>query len=353
MKMKKYSILLGAALGMLALASCQKEIETIVPEDNANKHIPFELKASVPETKTAYADWVMTWEDSDIIYAVTEDSEWGIAYSSDNDGESIADFAYSNDAFSTEKTISDGEHTFHFLYTANESQRSYHRAASTSFSLASSQEEDASSPTAKLKVNDVLAGKVTTTTPTTFANVSMEHVFTLMKVTLKNKTGKTITVNQFKITVSDATIAGIFNVHYDKTIPYVDLKQSGKDNIAVDITNGTIAANGELPVYFVMAPLENYSGEIAFAVSDSEGNTYSKKNSVEGVTFNPGEYNTASYSLKNADPVECVELDWTYPSEGAATSAGINAVSGVITSGLGSDYASSNSPYCIKNLFYA
>ena len=348
--MKKYSTLMGAALGLFALASCQKEVDVVVPDNDTVKHIPFELNADVPQTKTAIdaETWEMDWEDGDVIYAVTTDAEWGKAYGEDNPGSTIADFTYSGGKFATESTISDGEHTFFFLYTANESQRSYHRGAATSFSLASSQNEDASNPTAALKVNDVLAGKVTATTPTTFANVSMEHIFTLMKVTLKNKTGEAITINKFEIKAAGANIAGIFNVKYDKDVPYVDLKQSGKDNITVEITNGALAANGELPVYFVMAPLDDYSGDITFTVSDTEGNTYTKKNTVSGVTFNSGEYNTASYSLKNADPIECVELDWTYPTEGAATSAGINAIPGVTTNGLGSDYATNNSPYCIK-----
>lgn len=348
--MKKYSIILGVTFGLFALASCQKEVDVNIPDTDVVKHIPFELNADIPQTRTTIdaETWEMDWENGDILYAVTEDEEWGVAYASDKDGETIADFTFANGKFSTQKTISDGEHTFHFLYTANESQKSYHRGAATSFSLASSQNEDAANPTAALKVNDVLAGKVTATTPTTFANVSMEHIFTLMKITLKNKTGEAITVNKFEITAAGANIAGIFNVKYDKDVPYVDLKQSEKDNIAVEIANGSIAANGELPVYFVMAPLSNYSGDITFSVSDTEGNTYTKKNTVAGVSFNPGEYNTASYSLKNADPIECVELDWTYPTEGAATSAGIIAVPGVTADGLGTDYGTSNSPYCIK-----
>lgn len=349
--MKKYSILLGVALSLFALASCQKEVDINVSDTDVVKHVPFELNADIPQTRTTIDSetWEMDWENGDILYAVTDDEEWGVAYSSDNDGETIADFTYANGKFSTQKTISDGEHTFHFLYTANVSQRSYHRGKATSFSLASSQNEDASNPTIALKMNDVLAGKVKATTPTTFANVSMEHIFTLMKVTLKNKTGEAISVNKFEIKAEGAEIAGIFNVKFDKDVPYVDLKQSGKDNIAVEITNGSIAVNGDLPVFFVMAPLSNYSGDITFTVSDTDGNTYTKKNTVADVSFNPGEYNTATYSLKNADPIECVELDWTYPTgDDAATSAGINAIPGVTTNGLGSDYAAGNSPYCIK-----
>ena len=184
--MKKYSILLGAALGIFTLASCQKEADVVVPSNDAVKHIPFELNAGVPQLKTTIdaETWKMDWEDGDVIYAVTTDEEWGVAYTSDKEGATIADFTYSGGKFETTNEISDGNHTFNFLYTAG-GQRSYHRGASTSFSLASTQSEDASNPTAALKANDVLAGQVTAKTPTTFANVSMSHLFTLMKVTLK------------------------------------------------------------------------------------------------------------------------------------------------------------------------
>ena len=161
--MKKYSIILGVAFSLFALASCQKEVDVNIPDTDVVKHVPFELSADISKTRTTIdpETWEMDWENGDILYAVTEDEEWGAAYKDDNPGETIADFTYSGGKFSTQKTITDGEHVFHFLYTANESQRSYHRGAATSFSLASTQSEDASNPTVALKMNDVLAGKVT------------------------------------------------------------------------------------------------------------------------------------------------------------------------------------------------
>lgn len=59
---------------------------------------------------------------------------------------------------------------------------------------------------------------------------------------------------------------------------------------------------------------------------------------------------TVAYRITVVDPsaVDHVTLDWIYPTEGAATSAGISAIPGVTASGLGSDYASNHSPYCIK-----
>ncbi|MBR5678737.1 MAG: hypothetical protein IKX20_11490 [Paludibacteraceae bacterium] len=309
--MKKYSILLGATFCLFALASCQKEkeVEINTPDDNVSKHVPFALKAQVPETRTTIdaETWEMAWEDGDILYAVTTDEEWGAAWVSDEETnlETIAEFTYSNSDFSTEQIITDGEHTFHFLYTANTKQKTWHRGAGSSITLQGTQNEDALDPTSALKINDALAGRVTATTPTTFVNVPMNHLFTLMKVTLKNKTGASITVNSFEISATNADLAGNFAITFGDT-PSVAIKsgQTGINKIVVNITNGTIANNGDLPVYFVMAPLSSYSGEIKFKVTDSDGKTYTKTNSVSNVTFTAGQYNTANYTLKAADAPE-------------------------------------------------
>ena len=202
--MKKYSILLSATLAILALASCQKEQEIVNEEtpnveviDNTLTSVPFVLRADIPsvnpeepsdpETKTTLntSTWAVDWESTDVIYAVTTDEAWGEAYPKAAD-ETIAEFAYDSEkgTFSTDMAIADGSHTFNFLYTAGQ-QKSFHRGASTTFSLAGTQTFDASAPTASLKLYDALAAQVTATTPTTFADVDMSHLFTLMKVTLK------------------------------------------------------------------------------------------------------------------------------------------------------------------------
>ena len=101
--MRKYFILLGATLGLFALASCQKEIDIQAPEKNANKHIPFALNAEIVETRTTLdaSSWQMAWENGDVLYAVTKDGLWGKPYSEDNEGSSIAEFTFSNGSFAT------------------------------------------------------------------------------------------------------------------------------------------------------------------------------------------------------------------------------------------------------------
>lgn len=363
--MKKYSILLSATLAILALASCQKEQEIVNEEtpnveviDNTPTSVPFVLRADIPsvnsedptdpETKTTLntSTWAVDWESTDVIYAVTTDEAWGEAYPKAAD-ETIAEFVYDSEkgTFSTDMAIADGRHTFNFLYTASQ-QKSYHRGASTTFSLAGTQTFDASAPTASLKLYDALAAQVTATTPTTFADVYMSHLFTLMKVTLKNKTGASVNISKFEVEIPGENLYGIFDVTFGTT-PSAAYSKNGGDKITINISNGTVASGASLDVYFVMGAVSGYTGEVTFTVTDSASNTYTKTNTISGtgVTFAAGTYNTASYTLKTADPIECVTLDWDYAG---GTASDLNAVPGVTTSGLGSDYAESHAPNRVK-----
>ncbi len=305
--MKKYSILLSAAFCIFALASCQVEIfnEMSVAQTGS---IPFELKANIDNpsgiTKTTLntGTWAVNWENTDVIYAVTTDEAWGEAYPVAAD-ETVAEFAYDNEkgTFSTTMAIADGKHTFNFLYTAGQ-QKSYHRGGSTTFQLAGTQTFDASNPTANLKTYDALAAQVAATTPTAFADVDMSHLFTLMKVTLKNRSGDSMTINKFDIEIPGENLYGIFNVNFAST-PTVSYNTNGGNKITVNISNGTVANDADLDVFFVMGPVSGYTGDVTFKVMDSKGNTYTKKNTISGpgVTFAAGTYNTASYSLTDAD----------------------------------------------------
>lgn len=311
-EMKKFFILLSAALVSFALVSCQKEVavdiddEIVVNEPTGS--VPFVLSASVAEpkspTKTSLntSSWAVDWEDGDIIYAVTADKLWGQDYNDDKTAESIAEFVYdeAEGKFTTAKTIADGEHTFNFLYS-NGSQKSYHRGGSTSFSLATNQAFDVNNPTANLKVYDALAAQLTETTPATLAGITMDHLFTLMKVTIKNKTGASLTATKFEMTVDEGSyLYGVFNVTFGAS-PSVKYSKNGSNTIAVDITNGTIANTETIDVYFVMAPLTSYTGNITFKVTDSEDKIYSRTNTISSaISFAAGTYNTATHTLKTA-----------------------------------------------------
>lgn len=302
MKMKKIFLLISMAAAV-SFAGCQKnEIDGV---DNANKEGSiFELVANIcnDATKTTLDGRTVEWETGDIIYMVTEDEEWGAAYSSENNNlTTIAEFVYADGKFATESRISEGEHTFYAMYSRAD-QKTWHRGAGSSHSLLATQSQDCSAPTAHIKENDALVGTFTATTPMTAATVNMNHIYTMMQVDVRNNTGAEIEVTKFEMTAAEAALAGVFNI--DFTTSTVSPKQNTSSAVTVKVTGGTVANNASLPVYFVMAPLTNYSGKVTFKVTDAKGNTYTKDVILSNVTFEAGKYNTTPYAISAADEVE-------------------------------------------------
>ena len=305
--MKKYFILLSAAFVSIALASCQKETnkpEGPVVEPKVEEGvIPFELNASIDQTKTTLntSTYALSWEDSDVLYAVTTDAAWGDGTSSsDASGDNIATFTYSDGKFTTDKVIAAGAHTFNFIYEGS-NQKKYHRATGTTHQLSATQAVDAENPAQNLKANDALVGQITKTIPASLTDITMSHIYTLMKVTLKNKLGAAVTATKFEIQIEGENIAGIFDVAFDT--PGAAFKTGGSDKITVNITNGVIADDGTIDVYFVMAPVTSFTGDVTFTVTDSNENIYTRTNAVADLTFAAGTYNTANFSLKVAAPL--------------------------------------------------
>ena len=343
--MKNSLILLSAALTFLALSSCQKGLETIQEEKTITAQkgsVPFELKADIadPSTKTSLnlSTWAVDWEDGDIIYGVTSDGEWGQPYASDNPGATIAEYTYSSSTkvFTTSSTISDGSHTFNFLYS-NGTQKSYHRGAGTTFQLYTNQSFDVSNPTANIKAYDALAAQVVATTPTTFVDVNMNHLFTLMKVTIKNKTGADLTATKFELTAKSGTyLYGVFDVNFGAT-PSVSYNKNGGNTIGVNIANGAIANNGTIDVYFVMAPLSGYTGDITFVVTDSNTKTYTKTNSISTpLTLAAGTHNSATYTLETADATaDAIDFSTLSLTNGTAYTSPFNGIDFSITFNAG------------------
>ena len=237
---------------------------------------------------------------------VTSDGTWGKPWSSENSNiETIAEFKYADGKFTSEATIADGEYTFMGMYAAV-SQKTHHRGASSTHKLEAIQTQDRANPTAHIKANDALVGTFTATVPMEeMAKMNMSHLYTLMQVNIKNATGAAVNVTKFEMTAAGADLAGIFNVTAFET-PSITSKEgeAATETITVNVTGGSVENDAYIPVYFVMAPLSDYVGDVTFKVTDSEGKTYTKTVTMNGISFEAGEYNTTPYTIKEADVVE-------------------------------------------------
>lgn len=304
MTMKKLFVLLSAALVMSALVGCQNDVNEDINIDNNTEGTSFVLSANINSTRTTTdaETFKVDWVNGDVVYVATTDGTWGPAYEKDENTATAYPkaFTFDGEKFTTDATIAAGTYTFNAIYTT-EGQRTYHRGASTTHQLYATQSMDAAAPTANLKNNDALVGQFELTTPTSeAANVTMEHLYTLMQVNVKNNTGADITVKQFSMVAAGATLAGIFNVDFDN-LTLNNVKSGASESITVNVDNGTVANGGTLPIYFVMAPLTNYSGEITFVVTDTNDNTYTKSINASNLSFEAGTYNTTPYKLTKAD----------------------------------------------------
>lgn len=303
MIMKKL-FLYALAAAMVTFAGCQKnEMEGVDSTEKGGS--TFEIVADIAQdaTKTTLdaETYKVDWEANDVIYVVTSGNDaWATAQS----------FTYTDGSFKTEAEIADGNYTMNALYCTEESdQAKYHKNSGTTHKLNAMQTQDCDNPTVHVKENDALVGTFGVEVPTvSLANVKMQHLYTLMQVDIKNTTEKDIEVTEFSMTAEGADLAGIFTIKNFAT-PEIEKYSQNTETITVSVENGNVANGGTLPVYFVMAPLSNYSGNVTFKVTDSEDNTYSKTLNLSNLTFVEGRYNTTTYEIVNVDPVTSITWD--------------------------------------------
>lgn len=298
---------MSMAAALISFAGCQKnEVDAMDPSQEGSSTFEFVAKIAQDATKTTLdpEGYKVDWEAGDVIYMVTTDGTWGAPYADDKDAATIAEFTYDDGKFTTESTIADAEYTFNAMY-ARADQKSFHRGSSTTHKLEAAQSQDCTNPTAHIKENDALVGTFTATTPITeTVSMTMRHIYTLMQVDVVNNTDAEIIVTEFEMTADGADLAGIFNVESFGETTSISTKSGASPTITVNVANGTVAESKSLPVYFVMAPLSNYSGDVTFKVTDAEGNTYTKTVALNGISFEAGKYNTTPYTISSADVVE-------------------------------------------------
>ena len=306
---------MAIAVGVAA-ASCQK-VE-LTPSENTEGS-SFALNASIEQTKTSINGLEVNWEEDDVLYLVTTDGTWGKPYNDDKSASSIAEYTYSAGTFTSEATIADGNYTFNALY-GSASQKSYHRGASTTYNLQSTQSQDCSNPTGHLKLNDALVGTFKATVPMADpASVSMSHIFAIMRVDVKNATGADVELKSFEMSAAGATLAGVFTVNFANSPIDITEKTSQSSSIKVNLTNGAVASGASLPVYFVMAPLADYSGDVTFTVTDVNDVKYTKTVALSNITFSAGSLNTTPYKITDGVAPTCYIWDLSVKSTSEAT----------------------------------
>lgn len=292
--MKRIFTTLVSLATLVGFVSCQKTEQTLSQNTEGSR---FTLSADILQTKTTVNGLEVNWEEGDILYLVTTNGTWGKPYKEDNAGATIAEYTYSAGTFASEATITNGNYTFNALY-GSATQKSYHRGASTTYNLQSIQSQDCSNPTGHLKLNDALVGTFNATVPMKDpASVSMSHIFAIMRVDVKNATGADVELKSFEMSAAGATLAGVFTVNFTNTPIDITEKSNQSSSIKVNLTNGVVASGESLPVYFVMAPLAGYSGDVTFTVTDVNEVKYTKTVALSNISFEAGSLNSTPYTI--------------------------------------------------------
>lgn len=327
--MKRIFTTLVSLATLVGFVSCQKTEQTLSQNTEGSG---FTLSADIQQTKTTINGLEVNWEDGDVLYLVTTDGTWGMPYTEDKSASSIAEYTYSAGTFTSEATIADGKYTFNALY-GSASQKGYHRGSSTTYNLQSTQSQDCLNPTGHLKLNDALVGTFKATVPMEDpASVSMSHIFAIMRVDVKNATGADVELKSFEMSAVGATLAGVFTVNFANSPIDITEKSGQISSIKVNLTNGAVASGESLPVYFVMAPLANYSGDVTFTVTDVNEVKYTKTVALSNISFEAGSLNSTPYTISVGVAPSIVE--YPYIETFAKSQGDFTIDDGTLPSGL-------------------
>ena len=288
----------------------EKEIEAYEPIPNEGS--TFELFADIVQTKTTLDGYDVEWDADDVLYMVTPGNDaWSTAQS----------FTYADGKFVTESALPEGDYTVNAIY-CTESQSAYHNNDGTTHSLPTVQIQNGAS-TDHIQNYDALVGTFNVSVPMDEAAVvEMAHLYTMMEVDVKNGFGKDVEISKFEMIAEDAVLAGIFNVESFGT-PAISSESGASNSIAVYVNDGALASDAEdpFPVYFVMAPLADYSGNVTFKVTTKAGYCFSKTVAVEELTFAAGKYNKTNFTISESNVDSSVYWDMTTDSYVAASAS--------------------------------
>lgn len=338
--MKKYLSCLGASLvAIAALSSCNKELTD--PNEGIKGGIPFEICASVAETRTTIDEafkttWVVEGTADQINLYHKEASAAEYVYDNAFSAQTV-DGKFSGELTSALETGKE------YQWLAKYPYDSYLTTPAKGYSYIGSrsdgtQSQEGLNNSAHLSGYYMpLVGKGTslgTASPT----IIMEHASSVLEINVANNTEETLDVTSITFTAPESII-GQFVIDYTgETTTYTEQKYASAV-ASLSVTDGTIAPGASGKFYIAIKPFTVSSGTLKVAVNGYEkGITISKE-----TVFAAGKIKKINF---NYDAADYVTLPWSI--DGVDGSSVFSSTPGLFASGLGSDYKSANSPYLTK-----
>ena len=321
--MKSFVKVFGVVAGMAALlVSCNKQEEVFVPED---KTVEMTIVASSDETKTVLgSNGTVTWSASGEQLAVMEvanGAEPTTAKKTSKNGVTTdegATMTFGVSLNSKRATSFD----YYALYPNSAYVDTPSDFTNVKVNLASTQAptEFSFGPSA-----DVLVAKPVTglTTQPTELNLQFARVIAVGKMTIKNLYTEE-KVKRVTFTAAGKAVTGRSYINFTnaKGVEYGYLSY-GVDNVVLDYSNQTIAANG-MTAYFTCWPFELADGEKFSVVVETENYIFTKDITLEGksLAFNVGRASAFNVSFSGIEGVKKETATYKVTSTSAVSVTG-------------------------------
>ena len=343
--MKKYLSYLGASLVTIAaLSSCNKELAD--PNEGKTGAVPFEISASSIDTRTENDGLSTKWVAGDAIN-LFHAAAGTTTYTSDGQftitSENLAANKFTGTLAAALEAGNDDWYAFYPYSNYNttpagssESNFGYTKIGGTS------QTQTGNNSTAHLcgktcPLYGVASAVANDVTP----SIEMNHLTSIVEVNVTNNSGNELTVTSVSFTGTE-DIVGTYYIDFTQTpVVYTSRGESYVSKTAsLSVTDGEAIANGSSAMFYIaIKPFTVSSGKLKVAVNGYEkeitinNETVFAAGKIKKIKFN---YNAANY----------VTLPWSIDGTGGGSV--FSSTPGLFASGLGSDYASANSPYLTK-----
>lgn len=343
--MKKYLSYLGASLvAIAAFSSCNKELTD--PNEGIKGGIPFEITAASVDTRTSIDGVTTSWVAGDAIN-LFHAAAGKTTYTSDGQFTITSENLAANKFTGTlAAALEVGNYDWYAFYP-------YDSHVSTPASTSSgyvtvggtSQTQTGNSSTAHLCGKPCpLYGVAKAVASDVAPSIVMNHLASIVEVNVTNNSGEDLTVTSVSFTGTE-DIVGTYYIDFTKT-PIVYTPSGDKyvsSTASLSVTDGeAIAAKSSATFYIAIKPFTATNGQtLKVSVNGYEKDIPLTKD----VSFTAGKIKTINFNFDKV-VVDYVTLPWSI--DGTGGSSVYSSTPGLSAFGLGSDYASANSPYFTK-----
>ena len=350
--MKRMNYFGALAVAAIAFAGCNK-VEQSIENKVEKSGIPFEFVASGVETKTTSDGYNSTlWATGDevnLFHAVAGST----TYVSDGAFEATAAGASVTFSGTLASALTADNYDWYAIYPqnnnietpANTGDEGYVTIGSYATAKQAQNGNDSKLHLAGTRIP--VAGKVLGVAKDIKPSIAMQHLVSVICVHLVNGTSSPITVSEISFTGTEDIVGTYFIDFVSSPVVYTPSGAKYVSSTAqLHINNGTkINAGSDATFYMAIKPFTAPAGEtISLSVTADNGAQVRQKVLTADAVFEAGSLNSLNFTYDLAPQV----VTLPFSIDGKAGKAAYTTIPGLSASGLGSDYASANSPYLTK-----